>query len=162
MPSPKPFRVPNCMCLRGPRTWSLSSRPKRSTNTSFPSFSLASLGGGRSRKSCQPPTRPSCCLNPEGGGVKRRCWRSRRRSSWSSGSKRLRKKSPLPLGYPNPKGAPELKEDLQIRKQQSYRSSLRKVGHSRQEVSKAKVSFANDKSALWLRDARKAASAWEK
>src|SRR5215208_7733950 len=54
------------------------------------------------------------------------------RSSWSSGSKRLRKKSPLPLGYPNPKGAPELKENLQIRKQQSYRSSLRKVGHSKQ------------------------------
>ena len=83
------------------------------------------------------PTRPSCCLNPEGGGVKRRCWRSRRRSSWSSGSKRLRKKSPLPLGYPNPKGAPELKEDLQIRKQQSYRSSLRKVGH-RQEIEQGK------------------------
>jgi 3-oxoadipate enol-lactonase len=77
------------------------------------------------------PARPSSCLNPEGGGVKRRCWRSRRRSSWSSGSKRLRKKSPLPLGYPNLKGAPELKENLQIRKQQSYRSSLRKVGHSK-------------------------------
>jgi hypothetical protein len=29
-------------------------------------------------------------------------------------------------------------------------------------LSKAKVSFANDKSTLWLHDARKAASAWEK
>jgi hypothetical protein len=29
-------------------------------------------------------------------------------------------------------------------------------------LSKAKESFANDKSTLWLRDARKAASAWEK
>ena len=36
------------------------------------------------------------------------------------------------LRLPEPQRAPELKEDLQIRKQQSYRSSLRKVGHSRQ------------------------------
>jgi hypothetical protein len=33
------------------------------------------------------------------------------------------------LRLPDPQRAPELKEDLQIRKQQSYRSSLRKVGH---------------------------------
>jgi hypothetical protein len=33
------------------------------------------------------------------------------------------------LRLPEPQRAPELKEDLQIRKQQSYRSSLRKVGH---------------------------------
>ena len=42
------------------------------------------------------------------------------------------------LRLPNPKGATELKEDLKIRKQQSYRSSLRKVGHSRQEVEQGK------------------------
>ena len=42
------------------------------------------------------------------------------------------------LRLPNPKGATELKEDLKIRKQQSYRSSLRKVGHSRQAGGRAR------------------------
>src|SRR5215207_530825 len=162
-PSPKPFRVPSCMCLRGPRTWSLSSRPKRSTNTSSPSFSLASLGGGRNRKSCQPPARPSSCLNSEGGGVKRRCWGRQKKKQLVEWIEETKKEMTSSLRLPEPQRSPR----AQRRSAKPKTAKLQKLSkeggtQAGRRLSKAKESFANDKSTLWLRDARKAASVWEK
>src|SRR5215207_7270587 len=163
-PSPKPFRVPNCMCFRGPRTWSLSSRPKRSTNTSSPSFSLASLGGGRNRKSCQPPRKSVFLFEPRRRWSQKKVLAEQKKKQLVEWIEETKKEITSSLRLPEPQRSPRAQRESANPKTAKLQK-LSKEGGPQQAgrtLSKAKESFANDKSTLWLRDARKAASAWEK